>query len=134
MKVVIDTNVFVSGIFWKGPPAAVLDAWRDGHIEIVLSPAILDEYQRVGTELHRLFPVVDISPILAMLAMNSRMVQDSDLPEPACSDPTDDMFIAAAIAGGADYIISGDKALLKVREYDGISIVAPSTFVRTCLR
>ena len=46
MRVVIDTNVFVSGVFWKGPPAAILEAWHDGRIEMILSPAILDEYQR----------------------------------------------------------------------------------------
>ena len=40
---VIDTNVFVSGVFWKGPPARILDAWRDGLIEMILSPTILDE-------------------------------------------------------------------------------------------
>ena len=48
MRVVIDTNVFVSGVFWKGPPAEILRAWRAGRIEIVLSPEILDEYRRVG--------------------------------------------------------------------------------------
>jgi len=134
MRVVIDTNVFVSGVFWKGPPAAVLEAWRDGRIELVLSPAILDEYQRVGTELNRLFPAIDLNPILGMLALNSRMMQDSELPERLCSDPADDKFIAAAVAANADYVVSGDKALLKVREYRGVRIVAPSTFVQACLK
>ena len=134
MRVVIDTNVFVSGVFWKGPPAAVLEAWCDGRIELVLSPAILDEYQRVGTELNRLFPAIDLNPILGMLALNSRMMQDSELPERLCSDPADDKFIAAAVAANADYVVSGDKALLKVREYRGVRIVAPSTFVQACLK
>ena len=48
MRVVIDTNVFVAGVFWKGPAATILEAWRDGLIEMILSPAILDEYQWVG--------------------------------------------------------------------------------------
>lgn len=134
MRVVIDTNVFVSGVFWKGPPAAILEAWRDGRIELVLSPAILDEYQRVGTELNRLFPAIDLNPILDMLPLNSRMVQDSVLPERLCSDPADDKFIAAAIAANADYVVSGDKALLKVRAYGGVLIVAPSTFVQAYLK
>jgi len=134
MRVVIDTNVFVSGLFWKGPPAAILKAWRDGRIEMVLSPAILDEYQRVGAELNRLLPVIDLGPILGMLAVNSRIVQDSELPEQVCSDPADDKLIAAAVVANAEYVISGDKALLRVQEYGGVRIIAPGTFVGACLK
>ena len=133
MRVVIDTNVFVAGIFWKGPPATILEAWRGGLIEMILSPAILDEYQRVGAELGREFPVIDLDPILGMVALNSRMVQDSELPEPVCSDSADDKFIATAIAADASYIISGDKALLKVGEYGSVHVINPAKFVRSCL-
>ena len=68
-------------------------------------------------ELSREFPAVELEPILGMVALNSRMVEDSELPEPVCSDSADDKFIAAAIAADASYIISGDKALLKVGEW-----------------
>jgi predicted nucleic acid-binding protein len=48
MKVVIDTNVLASGVFFGGPPARVLEAWRDGAIDLVVPPEILEEYRRVG--------------------------------------------------------------------------------------
>ncbi len=72
MRVAIDTNVLVSGVFWKGPPSAVLQAWREGRIEIVLSPSILDEYRRVALELSRHFPSVDLGPIVELLTLGSR--------------------------------------------------------------
>jgi hypothetical protein len=48
MRVVLDTNVFISGVFFGGPPYQILKAWRDGEVQVVLSAEILDEYQRVG--------------------------------------------------------------------------------------
>jgi uncharacterized protein len=133
MRVVIDTNVFVSGIFWSGAPAKVLKAWRDRQIEIVLTPAILDEYQRVGLELMRQFPSIDLSKIIEMMATSVLMVSDTALPTPVCSDPDDDKFLAAAITGGAEFVITGDKALLKIQEYGKVQITSPGTFVRNYL-
>lgn len=54
MKVVLDTNVFVSGLFFSGPPYEILDAWRHGKLHLVVSPPILDEYRRVGEEPSRM--------------------------------------------------------------------------------
>ncbi len=48
LKVVLDTNVFISAVFFSGPPYRILQAWQSGEFEIAVSPEILDEYQRVG--------------------------------------------------------------------------------------
>jgi AbrB family looped-hinge helix DNA binding protein len=48
VRIVLDTNVLVSGVFFGGPPGRILEAWRDRRIQLVLSPEILGEYQRVG--------------------------------------------------------------------------------------
>lgn len=56
MKVVLDTNVLVSGIFFSGPPAGILRAWSQGKLQLVLSPEILDEYMRVSAELAVKYP------------------------------------------------------------------------------
>jgi uncharacterized protein len=60
MKIVLDTNVFISGIFFSGPPAQILKAWGDRKIQIILSKEILDEYRRVAYELSSKFPSIDI--------------------------------------------------------------------------
>jgi len=51
MKIVVDTNVFVSGVYWKGPPYHILQKWESGHFKLVVSPSILDECRRVLIEL-----------------------------------------------------------------------------------
>ncbi len=51
MKAVLDTNVFVSGVFFQGPPHRILQAWRDGSLKLFLSPDIIEEYRRVGENL-----------------------------------------------------------------------------------
>jgi predicted nucleic acid-binding protein len=56
VRVVLDTNVVVSGAFFGGPPRAVLDAWLDGRLHVVLTPMILDEYLRVCDRFARLVP------------------------------------------------------------------------------
>jgi len=98
VRIVLDTNVFVSAIFFSGPPSRILEAWRDGKIELAVSPDIINEYQRVGNELSKQFPSIDLSSILGLVAIHAMMFQSPQLPEPVCDDPADDMFIACAIA------------------------------------
>ena len=64
MKVILDTNVFISGIFFSGPPSQVLKAWAQQKFQIVLSRQILDEYQRVAETLSSKFQAIDISLII----------------------------------------------------------------------
>jgi putative PIN family toxin of toxin-antitoxin system len=51
VKIVLDTNVFISGVFFTGPPSQILKAWRDGKVQLLVSSSILEEYHRVGFEL-----------------------------------------------------------------------------------
>ena len=66
MRVVLDTNVFVSGVFFSGPPARILEAWSRGEVTIVASPEILEEYYRVGRELRSRYAGVELQPALAL--------------------------------------------------------------------
>jgi len=129
VKVVLDTNVFVSGVFFSGPPYRILQAWRNGDLQIVLSLEILDEYYRIGEELSAQFPKVDLNPILELITTKAELVEAERLDEDVCDDPDDDKFFACAITGGADLIISGDKHLLKMSGYQGIEVVRPRQFV-----
>ena len=74
MKIVLDTNVFVSGVFYTGPPYQVLEAWRDGQIQLVVSPEILLEYAEVGERLGERFEGVDLASFLRMVAANAQIV------------------------------------------------------------
>jgi putative PIN family toxin of toxin-antitoxin system len=129
VRVILDTNVFISGVFFTGPPYHILEAWRDGIVHIVVSLEILEEYQRVGRVLAKQFPGVDLDPVLNLLAAEAELIAAPSLPEPVCDDPDDDKFLACALAGKTKIIISGDKQLVRVSGYRGIEVIRPRTFV-----
>jgi len=133
VKVVLDTNVFISGVFFGGPPFLILQAWRDEIIQLVISPEILDEYRRVGEILAEEHPAIDLEPILEFVIQNADVFAASPLSEPVCEDPDDDMFIACAIASKSKMIVSGDKHLLKIADFGGVKILKPRVFVDTYL-
>ena len=125
MKVVVDTNVVISGVFFGGHPRRVLEAWRDGAVDLVISAEVLDEYRRVGERLEEQFPGVSLKPFLALVVANAMSVEPGPLPSPVSRDPNDDPFIACAVAGGCDAIVSGDRHLLEVSGHGGIDVLTP---------
>ncbi len=133
MRVVLDTNVFVSGIFWAGPPSDVLIAWRDRKVDIVLSLPILEEYLRIAIELSRKFPMVDLFPFIDLLTTRGKICIPKRLPRQVCHDSSDDQFLACALGGNVRCIVSGDHHLLDVSGYKGIEILKPREFVNRYL-
>ena len=129
MKVVVDTNVFVSGVVFGGPPGDVLTAWRDKRIELVVSAEIIEEYVRLGECLSARFPGVDIGPALGLVAAFATSVSAAPLTEPVCADTDDDKFFACAVAAGATYIVSGDRTLLATSPYRNVAVIRPRDFV-----
>ena len=109
MRIVLDTNVFVSAVFFDGVPGRILEAWRDGRLHLVLSAAILDEYQRVGQVLSAPSTGVDLEPILALLTVEAEIIEAPALPEQVSPDPDDDKFLACAVAAKARFVVSGPK-------------------------
>ena len=129
MRVVLDTNVFISGVFFTGPPFRILKAWSEGEMDIVLTPEILDEYQRAAEKLNVRFPDVEITPVLALVAASATLIQAPALAEAVCADAEDDKFVAAAMAAQCGIIVSGDKHLLDVTGYRGIRVLRPRAYV-----
>ncbi|MEE8431616.1 MAG: putative toxin-antitoxin system toxin component, PIN family [Candidatus Desulfatibia sp.] len=129
MKIVLDTNVFISGVFFSVPPYQILKAWRNQEFQIVISPEILDEYHRVGKELSARFSMVDLDPILKLIIAKAELIEAASLDEAVCDDPDDDKFFAGSIAGEVMLIVSGDKHLLKMSGYQGIEVIRPRQFV-----
>ena len=129
LKVVMDTNVFVSGVYFSGPPYQILKAWQSDEFELVVSQEILDEYRRVGEILGEEHPEVDLTPMLNFVLQHAKVYRSAVLKEPICEDPDDDKFFACALASGSKVIISGDKHLLKASGYHGIQVLKPREFV-----
>lgn len=133
LKIVMDTNVFVSGVFFSGPPYQILNAWQAGEFELVVSQEILDEYRRIGEILGEERPQIDLNPILNFVIEHAKVYKPSKLKEPVSEDPDDDKFFACALASGSKVIVSGDKHLLKVSGYEGIEVLKPRDFVNRYL-
>jgi len=125
--VVIDTNVVVSGVFFGGTPSRVLAAWSAGRFVMVLAPAILDEYRRVSHDLGHRHPGLGAAfePLLTLITMHAIIVDAPPLADPVSVDPDDDMFLAAALAAQAQFIVSGDRDLLEVSGWHDIAVLTP---------
>ena len=131
MRVVLDTNVLISGIFFSGPPAKILLAWRNGKVQLVVSTEILKEYHEVGKRLSHRYAGIDMGPLFMLLARNAELVEAAPLPAPVSNDADDDKFLACALASGTQVIISGDDDLLTVSGYRNLRILTPRVFVDT---
>ena len=134
MKVVVDTNVLISGIFFDGPPAQILKAWYQGELQFVVSHEILEEYFEVCERLSFRYPTVDITQILILIVQNCHIVDPLPLPESVSSDEDDDKFIACALASDTKTIISGDRDLLALSGYESIQILTPREFADRHIR
>lgn len=134
MRVVLDTNQHISSIIQpNGNPAQILRLWHLGLIELAISPAMLEEFQRV---VHR--PRIqqkynlsdeDIDEYLELLREFAIVVPGSITINAVPADPDDNIIIACALEAEADVIISGDRHLLTLGSYQGIPIVKASDFL-----
>jgi uncharacterized protein len=134
MKIVLDTYVFFSGVLFTASPHKILKAWRAGRVVILLSSEILEEYQRVGNELTTQFRDVDLKPSLELLTAHGEMVYSPSILPRIKEDPSDNKFLACALAGKAKFIVSKDRHLLKLREFQGIRISGPRNFSQVYLK
>ncbi len=75
MRIVLDTNVLVSGVFFSGPPFEILNAWRNNKVKLVVSAEIMNEYRRVGQRLAGKYPGVEIGPFLAWLQFTGSLLK-----------------------------------------------------------
>jgi len=129
IKVVVDTNVFVSS-FFGGNPRKIVDLWKSGQLTLCLSRPIINEYievlQRFGLKNER-----ELSELLSLFAHGFHVLFSAKTPELHLveEDPDDDKFIECAVALKADFIISGDKALIAIQVYMGIRIFSPKEFL-----
>lgn len=126
MRLVLDTNILVSSLLsTKTPPDLLYQAWKDGLFELISSQAQLDELARV-LAYDRLKPLIPPGAAQKTVdTINAKAIVLEELPEVSLSpDPADNFILAIAIAGKADYLVTGDKRdLLFLKEAEGIPII-----------
>jgi putative PIN family toxin of toxin-antitoxin system len=96
---------------------------------LIASVEILAEYRRVGARLGRQFPGTDAASYLDFVTRESRIVDPLPVPATACDDPDDVKFLACAIAGHAQAVVTGDRALLRACGFQGVEVVTAREFL-----
>jgi len=130
LKIVIDTNVVVSGLLWGGPPNQLLKWARDGALEAIGCEEIIEEIRRVlkYKKFAKRISNLDTSSgeVIAYFMNLVRFVPSPGaVPNAIPEDPFDNIFLALASYNDAVLIVSGDKHLVSLKEYKGIQIVSP---------
>jgi putative PIN family toxin of toxin-antitoxin system len=131
LRVVLDTNVLVSGLAYPASvPGRIVGAWRQGSLEVVLSRYILDELARVLPRLdHRLnWQPNDFADLIDILAIQADMIDPQPLENTAARDADDVPILGTLVASQADYLITGDADMLALA--DRYSVVTPAEFWR----
>ncbi len=133
----LDTNVLVSGLFaHRGTLAKLLDLWQQDRFEVAVSVAILAEIDRTlhKSSIRKHFKVTEkeITDYLETIVVHAAVITEDTLEiDIIKKDPSDNKFLACAKEAEAGYIVSGDKHLLDLQEYQGISILTAAQFVKT---
>ena len=125
-RVVIDTNVLISGFYWGGIPKQIISLWLKGRFRLYVSPGTAAEFIylliRFGV------PQVKIRNIKKILTTHSvRIIPKQKVT--LCRDPKDNQFLELCQAASADYLITGDKDLLVLKKFRQTQIFSPKQFL-----
>lgn len=134
MRAVIDTNVLLSGLLWRGAPHELLEHVRTGSLGLVSSPALLAELElvigRAKFDAILIRANTSREQTLAEVWQLAEVIEPPPLAVPVCRDPDDDAVLALALAAQVDLIVSGDDDLIALRHFQGIPIATPAQAVQ----
>ena len=128
MRLVLDTNVVMSALLWRGKPYQLLEAIRErSNLQLYSSGVLLEELADVLTRptAAKRLALIDrqAREVLLDYIAAVQVIDVAPLPQPVCRDPDDDVVLALALAASADLIVSGDNDLLVLDQFEGVPIV-----------
>jgi hypothetical protein len=130
-RVILDTNVLISALLFKGKLSNMRELWRTGKIVPLISREMFDELRRVLAYPKFSLTRAEIRSILeGEILPFFEVVDVSRQVKGVCRDSADDKFISCAISGRADYIVTGDRDLSDLKRYQSIRIIHSSDFLR----
>jgi len=130
IKIVLDTNVIISGLGWKGKPREIIKLWEKAKITFYISAEILNEYIEVLER--NIIPANDYKWFIRLIEekKNIEIVKPKKHFNIVKEDPDDNIFLDCGIESNVKYIITGDEHLLKLKKFDSIKIVSPVKFLK----
>ncbi len=132
IRVILDTNIFISGIFWEGNYCSqIIECWREGKIILTSSPEIIQELVETMRDFKIKLPEEIIQEWKNIILENAVIVIPTKKLDIVQNDPKDNKFFEAALAADAQYIISQDKKhILSIPEFRGIRTIHPEEFIK----
>ena len=135
MKVVLDTNVWLSGIFWEGEASKIIEKAEKREVQIIISSEILSEIATVlnrESKFHNYISnlKLDIENLLRAILSISTLIETKTKLEVIKSDPKDNIILEAAVDGKVACLISYDNHLLNMIEFRGVKIISPKEFLK----
>jgi hypothetical protein len=127
MRVLLDTNVIVSALLYRGRPAQALIRCLDPDIVLVTSEYILGELEDVLRRKSNWAEPIILGSIERLRIASEMIAPSVQISE--CRDPDDNRILEAALAGSADCIVTGDADLLSMRSFRGMQIVSVAAFL-----
>lgn len=130
-RVVLDTNVLVSALLFRGELSRLVTLWKSGEVTPIISRETFEEFQAVLS--YPKFKLADseIKTIIEDEVLPYfEVVENTDEVRGVCKDPDDDKFIACALSARADFIVSGDKALCDLGKYKSVRIITANEFLK----
>ena len=130
-RVVLDTNVLVSALLFKGELSKIVNLWEKGSIVPIISRETFEEFRKVlayakfsltGEEIRTIIEK-NILPFFEVVDINETI-------KGACKDHNDDKFLSCAISAGTDYIVSGDRAFCDLGKFRTVKIITPVKFLK----
>jgi putative PIN family toxin of toxin-antitoxin system len=133
LKVVLDTNVWVSAFLWGGKPATIIQAAEDGQVSILISEDIVAEINEVLAypKLEKIYrPQLRREDLIEQTLKIAKFVKAPNKIQIIQAHPADNKFLDCALASNADFIVSGDRHLLEVVSYKKTTIVTVNDFLK----
>lgn len=124
MKVFIDTNVWLSGRFWPGLCAELLDSLIKMDVTILLDECVHEEFRRIASEKIRV-DVITLEQTEVFFHRHAIILPRAQIPIKDVPDLDDAWILAAALTASADWFVTGDKALLEMGQVSGMPIIHP---------
>jgi len=129
MRIVIDSNIFISSFFWGGHPREIFERVINGLDELFTTDEIINEITSVMNSGKFAVSSNEIKAYVKIIEKYSKKVVSKNAPKPISRDKNDDKILQCALDGNVDYIITGDKDLLVLEEYETIKIITPKSYL-----
>jgi len=133
MKITADTNILISATFWNGDSNSIIEKAEKKEIELILSKEIIEEFAKVldYDEIQDKIKNknLEMKRTIEKIASIATIIEPTEKISLIKEDPDDNKILECAKAGKADFIITKDNHLLKLKEFDGIRIISPEEFM-----